>query len=677
MKKINIALLVASVVFATVSCENIAPQEDGSINSPSTRTLTFAAAWGDDGLTRTAIQEDGVSVYWSPNETIGIFQDNISGRFTSTNEDPAEYAVFQGELNGVADEGADFYASYPYKKTDWLDGDRIQMRFSDIQEGRAGSFADNVYPAVSKSEGGVFTFHGVCGGACFTVATEGVQCVAFNGIGQEALAGDLDIAIEEGLPVVKNVFLPKKEVLVYAPNGGTFEVGKNYYAVFVPGQLSSGLTADYYTTSGTRARATLDRSVTVHRSLFGRLTALDQGLEFSAAQSPTQIWYTTTDGQPIEHGAEDGESPLIANTYSGNTGLLCFSQPLSYVGYNQFYNKNTLQTVMLPKHMTIIGQYGFRECTNLTSVSLPDGVETIMYAAFYDCENLSSINLPSSLKLIDKWAFAYCNSLPSIIIPEGVVDLPYVSFYRCQSLASLTLPSTLRTIGENAFQYCTSLPSVVLPEGFVSIEEYAFSRCYSLTSITIPSTTSFVGNYVCWNDGALEEATVLGGMASWGIGVFQDCPRLAHFTGPYASGDGRCLIYNGSLKEFARYGLESYTIPEGVTDLSEEAFFRVANLASITLPQTLQTIGKYALQQCTGLSSITIPASVTSIGESAFWGCAGLSRIDVLATTPPAIEEWVFDNTNDAPIYVPAASLDAYKAATNWSVYADRIFAIQ
>jgi hypothetical protein len=85
------------------------------------------------------------------------------------------------------------------------------------------------------------------------------------------------------------------------------------------------------------------------------------------------------------------------------------------------------------------------------------------------------------------------------------------------------------------------------------------------------------------------------------------------------------------------------------------------------------------------LTSITIPNSVTSIGDFAFSGCTGLTSVTVLATTPPTLGNNVFNVSwpnshlplpNLTEIRVPASSVDAYKAAANWSDYADIIVAI-
>ena len=79
---------------------------------------------------------------------------------------------------------------------------------------------------------------------------------------------------------------------------------------------------------------------------------------------------------------------------------------------------------------------------------------------------------------------------------------------------------------------------------------------------------------------------------------------------------------------------------------------------------------------CGNLKSIDIPEGVTSIGNSAFSGCHSLTSFTCLATNPPALGSKAFNDMNGT-IYVPAASVEAYKAADGWKDYASQIQAIQ
>ena len=117
----------------------------------------------------------------------------------------------------------------------------------------------------------------------------------------------------------------------------------------------------------------------------------------------------------------------------------------------------------------------------------------------------------------------------------------------------------------------------------------------------------------------------------------------------------------------------------GDKDYSDFKAFVDRSITNVTaeMLQGVTSIGSSVFSHCTSLTSITIPNSITSIGNNAFYYCSSLTSVTVKATTPPTLGYITFYGVSqNLVIYVPAESVDAYKAANNWSTYADKIQAI-
>lgn len=141
---------------------------------------------------------------------------------------------------------------------------------------------------------------------------------------------------------------------------------------------------------------------------------------------------------------------------------------------------------------------------------------------------------------------------------------------------------------------------------------------------------------------------------------------------------GDCVEELGNLCFYNQYNfLTAVTLPDSLKIIGNASFEHCGVLSNITIPSSVTDIYNYAFYQCTSLTSVTIGNGVTRIGSSAFYGCQSLTSVTILATTPPVLDsDWTFYNTNNCPIYVPAASVNAYKTAPVWINMADRITAI-
>lgn len=182
-----------------------------------------------------------------------------------------------------------------------------------------------------------------------------------------------------------------------------------------------------------------------------------------------------------------------------------------------------------------------------------------------------------------------------------------------------------------------------------------------------------------------DNVTSVGEQALYAIHgkFFMSGPSGALYNGYYLLGNSNGLLAltipsgNATIAErICRYcyGLSVVSIPSGATSIGPNAFYENYGLRSITIPSGMTSIGSSAFGSCTGLLGIHIPSSVTSIGDSAFSGCTGMGAYHFYATTPPTLGSGAFGSIpSDCVIYVPSASVNTYKSATNWSAYSSYI----
>ncbi|MDR0300936.1 MAG: leucine-rich repeat protein [Treponema sp.] len=348
--------------------------------------------------------------------------------------------------------------------------------------------------------------------------------------------------------------------------------------------------------------------------------------------------------------------------------------------------------------LTSIGNNAFSQCTALTSVDLSGStaLTSIGANAFTMCDELAAVSFPKSLETIGDGAFSGCIALTSVDFSgcTALTSIGASAFRMCNELAAVSFPKSLETIGYRAFQGCTVLTSV------------DFSGCIALTSISIVGAPSIPA------DGAFQGCTVLtsvdfsGCTALTNIGyyAFSQCTALASLDlsdctaltriGYYAF--RRCtaltsvdfsgctaLISIGNMAFDQCTALTSVDF-SGCTALIIIGGFRYSALTSVDLSPcaALETFGSELSLPSDGPFSYS--STLVSVDLS---GCAVLKNMYHITNSPalalldlsgtpvpprlPVSTEYTFPAS--LVIYVPAESVDAYKAASGWSDYASQI----
>ena len=347
---------------------------------------------------------------------------------------------------------------------------------------------------------------------------------------------------------------------------------------------------------------------------------------------------------------KNGDGKSVYVSYGGDyTGPVTIPERVTYdgatysvtsIGEFAFKDCTGLTSVTIPTSVTSIGEEAFRGCTGLTSVTIPNSVTEIGYSAFGGTPWYN--NQPDGVVYIGKVAYEFKGEMASgtaINIKEGTVSISGYAFYGCTGLTSITIPNSVTSIGEFAFSGCAGLTSVTIPNSVTEIGWSAFEGCTALTSVTFNATN-------CKSPGRTYEA--------W----FQDCPLTSLVIGNDVKSIPGCLAYYQTR-------LTSVTIPNSVISIGWYAFEGCTGLTSVTFPNSVTEIGYSAFYGCTGLTSVTIPNSVTTIGGSAFSGCTGLKKIYSLNPVPPVIY-WDTFVAYDVDLFVPKGCVPKYKEAKYW-----------
>ncbi len=331
---------------------------------------------------------------------------------------------------------------------------------------------------------------------------------------------------------------------------------------------------------------------------------------------------------------------------------------------NAFRECYNLTSITIPESVTSIGRQTFEGCTSLFLITLPDNLTSIGDCAFYDTKyyNDSSnwesdvlyigdylieakdtvtgnYKIKEGTKIIAESAFSYCEDIVSVEIPDSVISIGEYAFADCGTLASVVIPDSVTSIGSGVFSDCGSLESVVIPDGITTVGSEWFLNCISLSFVTIPISVTEIGSYAFCNCDSLVSISIPEYVTKICDSAFASCDNLPTISIPNNVKNIGCEVFNSCSKLVAICVDELnsyYTAKDGVLFNKDKTVLiqypAGKRDVSYDVPDSVNTIEKFAFSYCTTLSSIGLSKSTQKIDDYAFSGCTNLVSITIPET---------------------------------------------
>ena len=422
----------------------------------------------------------------------------------------------------------------------------------------------------------------------------------------------------------------------------------------------------------------------------------------------------------------------MVSAYTGTAYSVQFTTACTSIGESTFSGFTVLSAATTAgggtaNTITSIGDYAFKQCTNLKNFSgLGSRCTSIGKGCFDSCTNLLSVQLNrTNITSIPESAFTKCLDVYVGTMPDTVTSIGTRAFYGNTHMASITIPLGVTSIGTSAFSGCTSFTSIdikatipptlgnnafaetndcpiyvpcdsvnayksawstyrdrIVCKQLLATTKTIYGETYEIygadtienipslsitSSVTVTTACTSIGGYSFKGGTALTQINFSNTVKTIEEAAFSGCTNLSSVTIPNS-----VTTIEGSV--FSDCGkLTSVTFGNSIISIGADAFNKCSGLTSVSIPNSVTTIDSYAFEDCSRLTSVTIGNGITYIGDRAFLNDTGLTFIRVNATVPPTLGTVSFVGTNNCPIYVPCASLNNYKTAAGWSEYESRI----
>lgn len=403
-------------------------------------------------------------------------------------------------------------------------------------------------------------------------------------------------------------------------------------------------------------------------------------------------------------------------TYTLKKGTLTIKGKGAMPAKMKFRRNKKIKKVIIKKGVTSVSYEAFALCKNLNSVTIPSTVKTIGIRSFYGTK-ISKITVPSKTKTIGQGAFGSCKSLKTIVMPgdfklkleedtddklwyvtsdQSAVDtitfntklkLANVSYLSANNLVVAKNDPSYQSIegviytkdGKGIVRVPQKRTELKIKEGCTEFnmqsvlynstdsEGDEFNNCSKLKKIVIPSSVKSINK--------IKYKTDRADACDMHVDTIEIVPKDFDANSLYALGSslGKNITIESLMKLLPDqitykdhmyitkdHGLLKYDgkdanveIPEEITWIAPEAFYRNETLKNVKLPSKITTIEENTFYGCSELEAVIIPDQVTMIGKSAFDECTVLKSV-TFGKSLKVIKDHAFASVNIRNFTIPS-----------------------